>query len=99
MKSIKGVLKNKTRLIEKKRHRPLEDIVVENLFHIGERLIYEKTNLDVKNIIELFERIQSLLYYLISTYQRKNEICALTIYVDGYFPFRDANMRLKEFFL
>ena len=47
----------------------------------------------------MFERIKSLLYYSICTYQRKHERCALTIYVNDYFPFRDANMRLKEFFI
>ena len=72
---------------------------IDLLFYGDEQLIYETTNLSIRNNIELLERITSLLYYyLISTYQRKIERCVLTTYVDVYFPCSEENIRFKKFF-
>ena len=51
----------------------------------GEKLIYKTINLNIKNNIELLERITSLLYYLISTNHGENERCELTILLDVFY--------------
>ena len=80
MTSIEQVLKNKIYLIEKKRRKFLLNI------DYSHHLAYETTKLNIKNSLELLERLTSFFYYLISTYQRKNGKCEVAASADVYFP-------------
>ena len=48
-------------------------------------LKYNRDGLNIKNCVELIERLTPFFYYLISTYSRKNGLCNLYVSVDVFF--------------
>ena len=66
-------------------------------------LVYKIDGLNIKNNIELIERLTPFFYYLVSTYLRENGPCNLLTAVDVYFPhqviyhFNNSHLRLMHF--
>ena len=96
MKTIKKVIKNKSRLIGgKERNYSWLERIVQN--SIG-KPVYLVDNLNDKNIIELIQEITPLIYYLISRLKNKEENLLRELIIELEFPPCESHLKFNRRF-